>query len=37
LINVDGRAKAFGVRKKLAKMAIQKEEKKLVVMVVVLD
>ncbi len=37
MINVDGRAKASGARKKLAKMAIQKEEKKPTILAIVLN
>jgi hypothetical protein len=37
LINVDGRTKASRARKKLAKLAIQKEEKKHAILIIVLD
>jgi hypothetical protein len=37
LIGVDGRAKASRARKKLAKMTIQKEEKKPTVLATALD
>jgi hypothetical protein len=37
LIGVDGRAKASRARKKLAKMAVQKEEKKPAILATALD